>query len=297
MDAILRALCGEGVIAGAFDPEDRLQFASPTYRRHYLRALPLGITFSELLRAHFRGGYGVQIDSGDVERFLVAILPRRRTVPFRAFETDTVDGHWFWMTETLLPDGWLVCIATDITALKQDSRTHSVRLSALRPDQMDAETGLASAAHLLTLAEADLDGCRMRGQPLSVVVTRLEGLAELARSHGPLSWLPLIRHLADETAARLRRADALGATGATELTWVLPGVAPGEASALVERLRGWLSPVRLDGELLRYTFAAGVATAGPADLAGGLFARARTAARRAELAGRGQTVVADSDRS
>ena len=35
---------------------------------------------------------------------------RRGKLPFRAFEMDVVDGRWFWMTETVQRDGWMLCM-------------------------------------------------------------------------------------------------------------------------------------------------------------------------------------------
>lgn len=70
---------------------------------------------------------------------------RRGKLPYRAFEMDLYDGRWFWMTETVQQDGWMLCVASDVTELRQGYRTlRQDRDLAVRASQTDELTGTAN---------------------------------------------------------------------------------------------------------------------------------------------------------
>ena len=120
--ALCAALEQSDLLLGLFDAQDNLQLANAAYRAEFLRDAPLPMPFGDVLRLGFAGQFGVKVDSGDIEAFLADILPRRRSSPSRSFATDTVGGRWLQFSETLLPDGWLLTIATDISTLEQHER-------------------------------------------------------------------------------------------------------------------------------------------------------------------------------
>lgn len=124
VDALVRGLRQSGVIVGVYDKDEKLVFANPSYRDTFLPGHDgTPIHFPDVLRYGFLNKCGVQIDSGDVEAFLKDILPRRRAVMHRSIHTDTVDGRWLHISESLLPDGTLFSVGTDITQLKKDEKS------------------------------------------------------------------------------------------------------------------------------------------------------------------------------
>ncbi|TIN86943.1 MAG: diguanylate cyclase, partial [Mesorhizobium sp.] len=76
-----------------------------------------------LMRRNFKAGKGTFVRDPDFETWLISTQSRRGKTGFREFETDLVDGRWLWMTETVQNDGWMLCIATDITKLRSDGRS------------------------------------------------------------------------------------------------------------------------------------------------------------------------------
>ena len=132
-ETIAAAFDASDLIVALYDPDDWLVYANRAYRTYFLKGQELPIRFDDVLRLGFAGGFGVKIDSGDVERFLADILPRRRSVPSRSIETDTVDGRWLWITETVLADGSMLSVGSDITRLKHNEKTlREAHESALR---------------------------------------------------------------------------------------------------------------------------------------------------------------------
>ena len=119
LQALLAGLEHSDLLAGLFDPEDRLRWANRAYHDTFLRGLALPVAFADVLRHGHHRGFGVLVSRGDVEAFLADILPRRRADASRTLLSDTVDGRWLQFTETLLAGGWMLTVAADITALKQ----------------------------------------------------------------------------------------------------------------------------------------------------------------------------------
>ncbi len=101
----------------AYDPFDRLRFANAAFRGAFFIEKGEEPLWSEIMRRNFRLKRGTVLRTEDFEAWLVATQSRRGKLGFRAFETDLHDGRWLWMTETVQADGWMLCIASDVTSL------------------------------------------------------------------------------------------------------------------------------------------------------------------------------------
>ncbi|WP_119153322.1 GGDEF domain-containing protein [Caldimonas tepidiphila] len=280
--------CSE-LVAGLYDAQDRLRWASASFERVFLRGLAMPVDFPDLLRHGFRHGFGVQIDCGDVEQFLADILPRRRSTPFRAFAVDIVGGQWLWMTETLRPDGWLLSVASDITALK----TRELSLQQAHEDMLtvartDALTGLWSRRRILELGEAALRGCAESGRPFSLALIDLDHFKRINDTQGHDRGDEVLRHFGAHCRALLRPVDALGRLGGEEFLLLLPGAPLEAAQAIVERLRAALPGTHA----LPYTFSAGLAQALGREPLEAAIRRADGALYEAKRLGRDRSVCA-----
>jgi hypothetical protein len=161
--SLLEALTESGQAVSIFDAEDNLRYANKTYHGMFLGEYEGLFTFTDIVRHAHRNGIGVRIDDNDVEAFFARTLPRRRSVPRKSFETDLVDGRWFWIDHTVLPNGWVLSVGADITALKKNEKSlrqaHEV---ALKPSRTDQLTGLPNRRHILGLLDEAL--ARTRAQ-------------------------------------------------------------------------------------------------------------------------------------
>ena len=107
-----------------FDASDCLAFGNASYRAAWGVEPNDPPSFSSIMRTCHARGTGALIETDDIEAWIAVAQNRRRSGPgSRAFEVDLVDGRWFWMTEHLLEDGWLLSIGQDITALKHNEQT------------------------------------------------------------------------------------------------------------------------------------------------------------------------------
>jgi diguanylate cyclase (GGDEF)-like protein len=271
-----------------FDPADVLRWANPAYRREFLRDRALPLSFDAVLRLGFAGGFGVRIDSGDIEAFLADILPRRRSQAQRAFETDTVGGRWLMFSETLLPNGWLLTVATDITALKQHERLLSqAHANALHAAQTDALTGVSNRRHALALAAEQFEHHHRIGAAISVAVLDIDFFKRINDSLGHHVGDEVLRAFCAQCKAHLRPGDVFGRLGGEEFVIALPGASAEVARAVVERVRGSLK----EGPDELCTFSAGIAEPAPGEGFEATMRRADAALYWAKANGRDQCAV------
>jgi diguanylate cyclase (GGDEF)-like protein len=275
-----------------FDAGDTLRHANGAYAATFLRGLVPPVSFADILRHGFHSGFGVHIACGDVEAFLADVLPRRRSAPNRTVLTDTVDGRWLQFTETLLPDGWLLTVATDISALKQHERLITqAHASALQAALTDALTGVPNRRHALDLAEQALHARRSSELPVSVAVVDIDHFKQVNDSLGHLAGDQVLKDFCAHCRTQLRPNDIFGRIGGEEFLLVLPGADAAVAETIVERVR----EAHRAAVSSRFTFSAGIAEARAGEALEALLHRADTALYAAKRGGRDRSVIAGAD--
>lgn len=281
------------VAVALYDASDVLRHANRAFERRFLRGLQWPVPFIDVLRHGFQRGFGVKIDCNDVDVFLGDILQRRGKLPFRAFEVDTVEGEWLWMTETRMPDGWLLTMASDVTALKNNERdlrlAHDDAQLAARTDPL---TGAPNRRHIIETAETLMRQCRELRLPFALAVIDLDHFKNVNDGHGHAAGDAVLREFVTQCQPLLRAGDVLGRLGGEEFLLLLPTTRWPTAVSVCDRLRQSLEPVRLDGgDALTFSFSAGVAEAGPREDLPATMRRADQAMYRAKAQGRGRTEV------
>ncbi|MDZ5455497.1 GGDEF domain-containing protein [Azohydromonas lata] len=294
--ALVQALAESELLVALFDACDQLCWCNPAFAQRFLDGLALPVPFAELVQHNSRRGLGVRIDGGDVEAFLRDRLPRRRRLPYRAFEVDTLDGRWLRMTHTLLESGWLLSVSTDITELKQgELMLRRAQAQAEQDARTDMLTGAPNRRHVFEYGLMALQCCDLAGQPCSVALIDLDHFKRINDGHGHDMGDAVLRSLAAQAFAVLRNGDLFGRIGGEEFLLLTPGARQEQALEIVERLRCQLQPLMLDGGArLPFSFSAGVAQALSGDSMDSLITRADRALYRAKLAGRNRTESADA---
>lgn len=131
----------EGVVL--YDAEERFVMCNGPYRTFYTETLDLqkpGMKYEDILRTAIARGQFVPPAGIEIETFI-----QNRLAKFRG-QGETIvrqikDGRWLQISERRTPDGGVVRVTTDITALK---RNEEARLEALRLGRQ-AETRLIDA--------------------------------------------------------------------------------------------------------------------------------------------------------
>jgi diguanylate cyclase len=291
---LVEALTESGQAVSIFDAEDNLRYANKTYHGMFLGDYDGPFTFTGISRHAHRNGLGVRIDDGDVEAFIARTLSRRRKLPRKSFETDLVDGRWFWIDHTVLPNGWVLSVGADITALKQNEKflrqAHEAALAASRTDQL---TGLPNRRHILELLDGALAANEGTGSGLCIAVIDIDHFKAINDAHGHEAGDAVLEHFARFCRGRVRAQDHLGRMGGEEFLLLLPEVNLDDAARIIDRIRDGFPPAVLGhGELeLPCTFSAGVTEALPDDDRSSILRRADRALYAAKEEGRNRTKV------
>jgi diguanylate cyclase len=265
------------VAMALYDPDDRMRWANRLFCRTYGLAFGEEITFADTMRRCHANGVGVQIKTNDIEGWLVRVSTRRGKVPYRAFETDMCDGRWLWMTETLDANGWMMCVASDISNLRTGQRgLRQERDGALQAAQTDALTSISNRAHIL--------------KQLQTCLTLQSHFKMVNDTYGHHNGDLVLKHFTSTVFATLRRLDGFGRMGGEEFMLLLPDTEPRQMVVIMERI---LDLIRKSSPLpdhpdFRYTCSAGLLLLTPELTVESAYKLADAALYAAKKAGRNQ---------
>lgn len=277
------------LLIALFDPSDQLRYANPAFRAAYDVEAGESLSWSALMRRNHARGSGARIQTDDIERWLATALSRRGKQPFRAFEADLHGGRWVWMTETLDPRGWMLCVASDITVLHSDQRmlrqAHAVAQRAALTDPL---THISNREHILQLFEQAVAAAKTSAAPCCVAIIDLDHFKSINDRYGHLFGDLVLVDFARRTQKQLRRGDGFGRLGGEEFMVVLADTALDQAQTVLERLARRISQPRplADLQQFRYTLSCGVTRVHADDAARAVYLRADLALYEAKRLGR-----------
>jgi diguanylate cyclase (GGDEF)-like protein len=200
-----------------------------------------------------------------------------------------LNGRWFWMDHTILPNGWLLTIGTDITALKHDEKSlRQAHDAALLASRTDVLTGLPNRRRILELLDEHLSACKHDRSHLSVALIDIDWFKSINDGHGHEVGDAVLQHFSLVCRDRLIPEISMGRTGGEEFLVLLPCVSLEAAIRTLDQLRADFPPMRGDGRIpeLTYTFSAGLTAALPQDSKNSILQRADQALYAAKANGR-----------
>lgn len=281
-----------------FDENDVLVYANRLYRAAFFLAEDEYPYWGDMMRRNFEARRGTIIGEADFELWLKGTLSRRGKVPFRAFETDVHDGSWLWMTETVDEDGWMICIASDITKLLvKDSMLRQERDIALRRSLTDDLTGIANRRFVMERLNDMIarDGAAANGRPGCFAILDLDNFKQVNDRFGHFAGDRLLIDFAREISLQVRRTDCFGRLGGEEFGLVLPATTGAEAIVIINRMLAQISSLRPfpDHPEFFYSCSAGVASVIPGEAQSELYARADEALYRAKSEGKNRVCASE----
>ncbi|WP_064707479.1 sensor domain-containing diguanylate cyclase [Rhizobium bangladeshense] len=268
--------------------DDRLRYANSAFRSAYFIEPEETPLWPDLMRRNFHLGRGTVIRTENFEEWLRSTQSRRGKIGYRAFETDLSDGRWLWMTEAVQSNGWMLCIASDITRLKVHGRTvRQDRDQAIKASYTDELTGVANRRFVMARVEDMLASVR-HGSSGCLAVFDIDNFKHINDRHGHHAGDLVLRDFAHRIHQNVRRNDCFGRVGGEEFLLVMPATGPEDALAMVERM---LTVIRFSRPLpaspdFSYTCSAGIAACVPTDSASELYRRADQALYDAKMSGR-----------
>ncbi|MDE1179229.1 GGDEF domain-containing protein [Paraburkholderia sp.] len=290
--ALSAAFDGGALLVAIYGPDDTLRYASARFKALFrLDDVDGTMTFADLIERGALHGCGPRIDSADVATFIEQTQSRRRRAPGqRYFASDMLDGSWYWMTETLLENGWIVLVGAEISPLKQlELELTQAHDRAMQEAKTDFLTGLPNRRNVLSYLDVAISTLRGPQTPLCIALIDLDRFKAINDEFGHLAGDEVLRDFAQRIRATTRRSDVLGRIGGEEFVVVMPGTTSDEAVMVIERVRQTVAttPVRVTGgREIRYSLSAGIALVSPVDTVERVFARADAALYQSKRLGR-----------
>ena len=272
-----------------FDGDDRLRYANDAFRQTFALAPDADPSWSDLMARCHADKVGALITTPDFPAWLASARSRRGKLPYRAFEADLCDGRWVWITETLRTDGWMLCIASDISELKVDGRAlRQSRDLALRAAQTDALTGISNRPHMTAQLERRLDQVRQRTQLCGIALIDLDEFKCINDRFGHPAGDLVLQHFAHTVQQTLRHEDGFGRVGGEEFLLLLPRIDSVSMEAIIGRIMVLLqaSSALTQQPEFRFTFSAGLGVLRPDDTPSSAYRRVDQAMYQAKAAGR-----------
>jgi len=211
--------------------------------------------------------------AGTVEAFLNELTPL--TLP----PLSTWYGLIYFDTFLLTVGGAIFVV------LLARERAEQVQRTAAR---LDVLTGVANRRAFMDFAEASLAECLRRDLPLSLIFFDLDHFKAINDAHGHATGDRVIHAFAETARRILRTEDTIGRIGGEEFAVILPGLGPGTAYVIADRIRlAFAESCRtIDGKAIDATVSGGIATAGPTSTLDTLIQAGDEALYRAKALGR-----------
>jgi len=278
------------VFIALYDTQDRLRHANRAFRQAFNVEDDAFPTWGELLRANYLDRKGLIISTGDYDAWFLSAQSRRGKLPFRGIELDLHDGRWIWMTETVQADGWMLCVGTDITALRQNQRSlRQDRDIALRAAQTDELTGTANRRFVFTKLAVQIENVEKGIEsPFGLCVMDIDFFKGINDRFGHQGGDTVLRDFVKIAHSTIRRSDTFGRVGGEEFVLIMPRTVLSECIGIVERL---LEKVRISCPFpgaadFSYSCSAGLSLFRPGETATDLYHRADRALYEAKQRGR-----------
>lgn len=293
LDATLLSLCESSEqLMAIFDGSDRLRWANAAFRGIFELEQDAQPLWEELMRRSWERGRGSHIVTDDFEAWLSSTKSRRGKQSFRTFEADLTDGRWILMGETTRSDGWMLCIASDVTAFFGEGRAlRQERDHARRAALTDELTQLPNRRHLMQQLQA-MSARTESGYAL--VLLDLDHFKHINDRHGHGVGDQVLRHFAQSLQALTRRDDFPARWGGEEFALLIPHTDREHIVPMLDRLlRETRAALPCPGLVeLSYTVSAGLALVRQGEAAAALIERADAALYAAKTQGRDRWVLA-----
>ena len=284
------------VLIALYDRTDRLQYANQAFRKAFALEEDETPQWIDLIFQNMHKSRGMVIRTSDLPTWIASTKSRRGKLPYRAYELDLVDGRWLWMTETTDSDGWMLCIATDISTVRADERElRQARDYALKVSQTDDLTGIANRRFMMnaleTLGNAIAAGASSGG---CACLIDLDHFKKINDNFGHQIGDELLTEFARFIQGIVRRRDSFGRIGGEEFMVIFPDTTLLQATRIMDDILGRIRKASLIGSVpeLSLTFSAGIAKLLPGEALSELYTRVDKALYAAKGAGRNRLEIA-----
>lgn len=298
VEAILQGLAGEDTAVCVADENDDIRYASASFRKAFIPHFDgHPSNFMTGIETAIRAGTGIKLVSKPPEDFARLISERRRQqTGSYSFATDLVNGSWWWVSDIKLSNGWMVCIAQNISPLKrQEFILRDAHANAERDALTDSLTGIPNRRWGLRHAETLFEACRSASRPLSVALLDIDHFKTINDQHGHETGDRVLSHFARHMTDIAGSESQFSRLGGDEFLLVTPDTALSELEKALAPVLRRVPSLKLPGKKggLQLSVSIGAAQLFWAETWPTLLRRADLALYQAKAKGRGRIACAD----
>lgn len=278
---------------GMFDSTDKLIACNASFA--VLFHIPfsdiINMSFSDIVRTSKNSGKGIKIDTDDIETWINTALANRRSLAFRVFEVDLIDGRWFLLSEHTLDNGDMLTHAKEITPLKtslHNLSAHSVKLQNLA--LTDELTQIANRRSFIASVDAEINRCQRQKDSTAFLLLDIDYFKQVNDTYGHMAGDHVLINIAQEIQLMLREYDIFGRLGGEEFGIFLSETSSSHAIEIAQRIRENIKQfdIAFDGHIINVTLSIGIAFATNECKFETLYKAADIALYRAKNSGRDQ---------
>ncbi|TYC52989.1 diguanylate cyclase [Rhodobacterales bacterium] len=290
-------------LIGVYDEQERLRFTNESFRRAYFILPGENLCWQQLMRRNFAANRGTIIRSNDIDAWIASVRSRRGKNKVRTYESDLHCGAYIWVTETMLPNGWIIYVGADVSELRQSERwLRQARDEAVRASTTDELTGVSNRRHIIGQLERMLpSGPEKSHKPSEVAVEAggtvglldIDHFKKINDTYGHQAGDEVLVTFARIVRETIKLRDAFGRVGGEEFLILFPGQSVETAVATLEQLSEAFSEVRPIGNApdLKISFCVGLTHILSCDDTSKIFSRCDAALYEAKERGRNQLKV------
>ena len=290
--------CQDGY--GIFNSQDVLIYSNEKFSEVMCIPRPkiINMSFESIMRHTYSMKQGINIESNDINEWLIYAKQKRRSRKFRLFEVDFTDGRWFLFSEQTNDVGDMLVQIKDISKqkiLEQNLASSVVNLKQLA--LIDELTKVANRRSFIDSVNSELNRCRRTGALMSLMIFDLDHFKNINDSYGhPVGDKALI-HVTNLIEKSLRDYDLFGRIGGEEFAVFLSNTPPEKALEIAERIRKNIqsNPLCCENQKINLSTSIGLTTENSDVRFDKLYEDADQALYEAKQHGRNQVVVSSNN--
>ena len=264
-DIIFNALSLTNDGVAIFDANDTVIYCNESMAKLFGNTAEQALdkTFSELIEQCFNSAEGLNIESDNLEQWLVAENNKRRSVPFRSFEIDTQDGRWHLVTEQVVSGDILYFNSTDITEKKQAEQVLSKELH--KRASTDDLTVISNRRNFYEMADIAFINAQIEHKPLTLILIDIDNFKSINDNFGHAAGDTALKEFAHNIKRKLRSRDLFGRIGGDEFSVILPNTDANDSLLIAERIRNTIATMRIvhEDQRLQLTASIGIVQPSP----------------------------------
>ncbi|PKH07020.1 sensor domain-containing diguanylate cyclase [Moritella sp. Urea-trap-13] len=240
------SLTNDGV--AVFDANDTVIYCNESMAKLFdsTAAQALNKTFGELIKQCFNRSAGINIEADNVEKWLATAADKRRSVPFRSFETDTQDGRWYLITEQVVSGDILYFSSTDITEKKQaEMQLEALSKELHKRASTDELTTISNRHNFYEMAEIEFHNAQIGHQPLTLILIDIDNFKSINDNFGHAAGDTALKEFAHNIKGKLRKRDLFARIGGDEFSIILPNTDTKQSLIIAERFRNTIAKMKI----------------------------------------------------